>query len=215
MSVTAVLPYPTYQVKNNLKPETLDGLSDKLLDQHWMLYKGYVTNVNLLNKSIWDCLNAGGELNEPRMAEVQRRIGFEYNGMVLHEYYFGAMKKGVQEPSPSSDLHKKLSDDFGGFERWRKQFMEIGKMRGVGWVISYIDPSCQRFINVWVSDHEVGNIAGFIPIVAMDVWEHAYVTDYGTNAQGRAEYIQAFFRNLDWNVVAERLDLALQSKVAS
>jgi len=215
MPTITTLPYLTYQVKNELKPGPLEGLSEKMIDQHWMLYKGYVTNVDLLNKTVWDCLDSGGELNEPRMAEVQRRLGFEYNGMILHEYYFGALKKGARAPSSSSDLHKKLGDDFGGFDRWRKQFVEIGKMRGVGWVIAYLDPFSQRFINAWVSDHEIGNITGFIPVVAMDVWEHAYVTDYGTNAEGREKYIEAFFRNLDWDVIAERLSLALQSKVAS
>jgi len=215
MTTMTTLPYLTYQVKNELKPEQLEGLSEKMIDQHWMLYKGYVTNVNLLNKTVWDCLSSWGELNEPKAAEVQRRLGFEYNGMILHEYYFGALKKGTREPSPSSDLRKKLIDDFGGFDRWRKQFVEIGKMRGVGWVIAYLDPFCQRLINVWVSDHEIGNITGFIPIVVMDVWEHAYVTDYGTSVEGRTEYIQAFFRNLDWDVTGERLGSALQSKVAS
>jgi len=204
----------SYEVKNELKPGPLDDLSEKMMDQHWMLYKGYVTNVNLLNRSVRDCLDSGGELNEPRMAEIERRLGFEYNGMILHEYYFGALKKGAREPSSSSDLSKKLDDNFGGFNRWWKQFVEIGKMRGVGWVIAYLDPSTQRLINVWVSDHEVGNITGFIPIVAMDVWEHAYVTDYGTNAEGRTKYIQAFFHNLNWDVIAERLSLGLESKLA-
>jgi Fe-Mn family superoxide dismutase len=204
MPTMTKLPYLNYAVKNKCKPGPLDGLSDKMIDQHWMLYKGYVTNVNLLNKTIWDCLDEDKELNEPRMAEVQRRLGFEYNGMVLHEYYFEALKKDVHAPSTTSKLHTKLTADFGSVERWQKQFTQIGKMRGIGWVITYLDPSSNRLINIWVSDHETGHIAGFLPIVVMDVWEHAYVGDYGPNSDGRQKYIEAFFRNLNWDVIAER-----------
>jgi len=214
MTTMTALPALAYQVKNDLKPGPLEGLSEKMIDQHWMLYKGYVTNVNLLNQTVRDCLDSGGQLNEPRMAEVQRRLGFEYNGMILHEYYFGSLAKGSRSLSQSSDLHKKLNEDFGGFDRWRKQFVEIGKMRGVGWAITYLDPFCQRLVTAWVSDHEVGHIAGFIPIVVMDVWEHAFVTDYGNSAEGRGQYIEAFFGNLDWDVIAERYSLAAQSKIA-
>src|SRR3954469_12648582 len=89
-------PYVSYEVQQNLKPAGLDGLSDKLLDQHWKLYEGYVTNTNLLNKTIREASDAGTELNKPTVAEMVRRLGFEYNGMVLHEYYFGALKKGTK-----------------------------------------------------------------------------------------------------------------------
>lgn len=204
MQTITPLPYLNYEVKNKLKPGPLTGLSSKMMDQHWMLYKGYVTNVNLLNKTIWDCLDSDGDLNEPKMAEVQRRLGFEYNGMVLHEYYFGALKKDVHSLSPTSDLHTKLTADFGSFERWKKQFTEIGKMRGVGWVITYLDSTANRLVNFWIGDHEIGHIAGFKPLVVMDVWEHAYVGDFGPNNEGRASYIETFFQNLDWNVIAER-----------
>jgi superoxide dismutase, Fe-Mn family len=205
MQTLAQLPYLTYEGQTKLKPEPLKGISNGMMDQHWMLYKGYVTNVNLLNKIIWDCLEEDKDLHEPKMAEVQRRLGFEYNGMVLHEYYFEALKKDVHEPSTTSKLHTKLTTDFGSMDRWRKQFTEIGKMRGVGWVLTSLDPSSNRLINTWVSDHEVGHIAGFKPIVVMDVWEHAYVGDYGPNTDGRARYIEAFFQNLNWDVVAKRL----------
>jgi Fe-Mn family superoxide dismutase len=130
--------------------------------------------------------------------------------MVLHEYYFGALRKGASLPS-SSDLESKLSEDFGSFERWKKQFTEIGKFRGVGWVILNYDPPSKRLNNFWVTDHEVGNVAGFIPILVMDVWEHAYVLDYGSSAAagvGRAAYLETYFKNIDWDVVSERLAIA-------
>lgn len=209
MSTITKLPYLNYEVKSELKPGPLEGLSEKMIDQHWMLYKGYVTNVNLLNKTIWDCLEQDKALNEPRMAESQRRLGFEYNGMVLHEYYFGALKKDVHQPDTKSDLHTKISADFGSFAHWRKQFTDIGKMRGIGWVVTSLDPASKRLVNFWISDHEVGHVAGFRPIVVMDVWEHAYVSDYGSTAEGRTGYIEAYFQNLNWDVIAERLNSAL------
>jgi Fe-Mn family superoxide dismutase len=154
------------------------------------------------------------ELNKPNPAELQRRFGFEYNGMVLHEYYFGGMKKGIKQPSQSSPFVSALSESFGSFENWKKQFMEIGKMRGVGWTITYLDPLPQRLVSLWISDHEVGHIAGFIPIVVMDCWEHAFALDYGVTANGRAEYVQTFFRNINWEIHEERLEAAREGKIA-
>jgi Fe-Mn family superoxide dismutase len=205
MTAAVGSPYAQHEVRNELKPSKLDGLSDEMLEQHWKLYKGYVTNVNLLNKTVWDCLESGGALNEPRMAETQRRLGFEYNGMILHEHYFEQMKTVPRALPPSSALAKSFTDGFGGVDRWREQFTQIGKMRGVGWVVTSLSPSSHRLINLWIGDHEVGHVAGFVPVVVMDVWEHAYVGDFGSSAEGRAKYIDVFLRNLDWDVIAARL----------
>lgn len=204
-------PYPTHQVRNELKPTTVEGLSQKLIDEHWKLYEGYVTNSNLLNKLIWDILDSNKELNKAEQSEIQRRIGFEYNGMVLHECYFEALKKDVPFPS-SSTLAFKLKEDFGSIERWKKQFLEIGKFRGIGWVTLSLDPLTKRLQNFWVTDHEIGNIAGFVPILAMDVWEHAYILDYGSSSApgaGRAAYLETYYKNINWDVVSRRLDKAL------
>jgi Fe-Mn family superoxide dismutase len=211
MTGTIAQSFPAYEVRNDIKPAGLDGLSDKLIEQHWALYKGYVANVNAINKSLTQLTEAGVPLNDPKAAELQRRLGFEYNGMVLHEYYFEALKAGGQERSRVSPVFDKISDDFGGFNQWRKQFTEIGKMRGVGWAICALDPASKRLVNLWVEDHEVGNVAGFIPVVVMDVWEHAFVSDYGTSPEGRGNYIEAYFRNLDWDLLSARLEAATQS----
>lgn len=204
----------TYEVREDIKPGPLEGLSTKLVEQHWGLYKGYVANVNELNKLIRGSVDADGSLHEPKAAELQRRLGFEYNGMVLHEHYFESLRKGAAD-HPSEDLNDKLSDDFSGFKRWQRQFTEIGRMRGTGWAITALDPLSKRLTNFWITDHEVGHVAGYAPVIVMDVWEHAYVTDYGTSAEGRAEYIEAFFRNLDWDVLSARLDSALRAADAA
>lgn len=212
MSQTLEIPYAAYQVRQELKPKNLEGLSEKLIDQHWKLYEGYVTNTNLLNKLIWDVVHSDKELNNAQYAETQRRLGFEYNGMVLHENYFGALKPGA---TPNSSLKTQLARDFGTFEDWKKQFTQIGKFRGVGWVVLSYDPLLKRLNNFWITDHEIGNVAGFIPILAMDVWEHAYILDFGASAAagtGRAAYIETYFKNIDWDIVSKRLETALSSQ---
>jgi len=213
MTTTAEAPAVQYKVNQNVKPSSLEGLSEKLLDQHWKLYEGYVANSNLLSAAIQEASKSGAEMNQPRWAELERRFGFEYNGMVLHEYYFAGMKKGAKEPPASSPFASAVSSNHGGFENWKKQFMEIGKMRGVGWTIAYFDPLIKRLVNVWVSDHEAGHIAGFVPIVVMDCWEHAYILDYG--AGGRAEYVKTYFRNINWEVVEERFESANHNETIS
>ncbi len=203
---------PVYRVRQELKPAGLDGLSDALIDQHWKLYEGYVANTNVLNKAVWECLESGEALNTPPFAELQRRLGFEYNGMVLHESYFGALRRGSREPAAVSAVGGRLQRDFGGLERWRKQLTGIGLMRGIGWGVTCLDPAAGRLMSFWISDHEIGHVAGFIPIVVMDVWEHAYAPDYGVLPAGRAEYIKAYFANLHWDTISERLDRALRSQ---
>ncbi len=212
---TVTIAAPSYKVQQSLKPQKLEGLSEKMMDQHWKLYDGYVTNTNFLNKAIWDAVDSGADVNKPPIAELQRRLGFEYNGMVLHEYYFGALRAGTKEPSSSTALGRKLTEDFDSFDRWKKQFSDIGKIRGVGWVMTSLDPLSNRLNTFWVSDHEIGQIAGFIPVIVMDMWEHAFVTDYGATADGRAKYLDAYLKNLDWETTAQRLASALEGKVSS
>lgn len=204
MLTTAPPPYPQHEVKNHLKPGPLDGLSIAAVDQHWTLYKGYVTNTNRLNKALWDAVESGANLSEPTHAEIQRRLGFEMNGVVLHELYFGALKKGTPPFPLDSELRDALVRDFGSVDHWRTQFGQIGALRGTGWVTLSMDPATGRLANFWITQHEIGHVAGWVPLVALDVWEHAFLRDFGSLSEGRASYIESFFRNLDWSVVAGR-----------
>jgi Fe-Mn family superoxide dismutase len=139
----------------------------------------------------------------PAYSELTRRLGFEYNGMVLHEYYFGNLtRKGTGEP-PRGSAFANATDAFGGYARWKTDFVSVGQMRGVGWAICYLDPTNGRLSNHWVTLHEVGNVAGFVPVLVMDVWEHAFLLDYKPAERGR--YIDAFFANVDWTAVERRL----------
>ncbi len=181
----------------------LQGISDNTLQVHFGLYEGYVKNTNLLNEQIGEQIKAGKAAGAtPSFAELTRRLGFEYNGMRLHEYYFDNMTKNAGG-SPSAALSSALGESFGDFDTWKKDFMAVGGMRGVGWAIAYQDPWTGRISNHWVTLHEDGNIAGFNPIVVMDAWEHAFIMDYKPSE--RAKYIESFFANIDWSVVESRL----------
>jgi Fe-Mn family superoxide dismutase len=184
----------------------LEGISDQTLEMHFKLYEGYVKETNRLTEKIKELL-ATGQIDQeemPAYSELTRRLGFEYNGMVLHEYYFGNLKRGGSgHPDHASDFYQAAETSFGRYEIWRADFIGVGKMRGVGWAICYQDPVRKRLSNHWVTLHEVGNVAGFTPILVMDVWEHAFLLDYKPSE--RPKYIDAFFSNIDWDAVERRI----------
>ena len=184
----------------------LKGISDQTLEMHFKLYEGYVKETNKLQEKISKILQDGQVDQEemPAYSELKRRLGFEYNGMVLHEYYFGNLKKGGSGlPDSNSLFIKAATASFGSHKTWQADFTGIGKMRGVGWAICYQDPSTDQLSNHWISLHEIGNIAGYNPVLVMDVWEHAFILDY--KPAERAKYIEAFFDNIHWTTVDERL----------
>jgi len=178
----------------------MEGFSETLLNNHLTLYQGYVTNCNKLIDLLAAMLKEG-KVGTPEYAELKRRMGFEFNGMRLHEYYFGNLG-GKQALDRSGRLAKRLVEDFGSYEDWERDFKGTGMMRGIGWVILYQDNVTGKLFNQWVNEHETGHFAGCIPILVMDVFEHAFMTDYGLK---RASYIEAFFKNINWNVVEGRL----------
>jgi superoxide dismutase, Fe-Mn family len=184
----------------------LKGISDETLEMHFKLYEGYVKETNVLEEKISAILKDGKVDQEemPAYSELKRRLGFEYNGMVLHEYYFSNLKKdGGGDPQRDSTFTRIAEESFGSYDIWKTDFVGIGKMRGVGWAICYQDPSSGRLSNHWVTLHESGNIAGYTPVLVMDVWEHAFILDY--KPAERAKYIEAFFVNIDWKAVGQRV----------
>ena len=182
----------------------LQGISDNTLAVHFGLYEGYVKNTNLLNEQIQEKIKAGqASAADLQFAELTRRLGFEYNGMVLHEYYFDNLTTNAPSAPTSGRLHDALAASYGSFEAWKKDFTAVGALRGVGWAIAYQDPKSGRISNHWVTLHEDGNIAGYKPILVMDVWEHAFLLDY--KPAERPKYIESFFANVDWKVPESRL----------
>ncbi|PCI93287.1 superoxide dismutase [Candidatus Aerophobetes bacterium] len=177
----------------------LKGLSDSLLEMHFTLYKGYVKNTNNLIKALED-MKQNDQGRTLAFGALKRRFGWEYDGMRLHELYFGNLGKKV-ELSPKSDLYKQIVRDFGSYEKWRRDYLSTGLIRGIGWVILYRDPIQGHLFNVWVNEHDLGHLAGGMPLLVMDVWEHAYITEYGLD---RAKYIDMFMYNIDWKVIERR-----------
>lgn len=184
----------------------LKGFSDTLLKNHFTLYQGYVANTNKVTEALMAMLK-DGKTGIPEYAELKRRIGWEYNGMRLHEYYFGNMTRQGTNIDKNSKFFKRVTDDFGSYELWEKDFKATGAMRGIGWVVAYYEPVAGKIYNAWINEHDVGHLCGAVPILVMDVFEHAYMTDYGLK---RADYIEAFFAAIDWNVVAKRFDKAIR-----
>jgi len=205
----------TYKARDfNLS--NLKGISDETLEMHFKLYQGYVKETNKLNEKIADFIK-NGRVDQEEFAEyseLNRRMGFEYNGMVLHEYYFDNLKTGggAGDPNNRSAFHEAAQESFGSYDIWKADFVGIGKMRGVGWAICYEDPN-GHLSNHWITLHETGNVAGYNPILVMDVWEHAFILDY--KPADRPKYIEAFFSNIDWNAVDQRLQRRKAQPVAA
>lgn len=188
-----------YAPKDYAKLLGMEGFSEVLLKNHFTLYQGYVTNTNKVLDTL-DQLTKDGKTAAPEFAELKRRLGWEFNGMRLHEYYFENLGgKGIDK---GGKLAKKLTESFGSYEAWEKDFRATGTMRGIGWVVLYQDLESGRLINFWVNEHDVSHPAGCAPLLIMDVFEHAFMIDYGLK---RADYIEAFFKNINGAAVESRI----------
>lgn len=206
MPISYASPKPTkevsmsYEAKEFHKCFGMEGFSETLMNNHMTLYKGYVNNTNKLLE-LCDSMARQGKLDGVEFAELKRRLGWEFNGMRLHEYYFENL--GGKAPlNVAGKLAQAIKTSFGSLESWEREFKAIGAMRGIGWVILYQDTNTKRLINFWINEHDVGHPAGLIPLLVMDVFEHAYMIDYGLK---KAQYIEAFFKNIDWQVVESRM----------
>lgn len=197
-----------YEPKNFDQLLGTKGFSDQLLKNHFTLYQGYVANTNKVADAL-SALLKDGKTATPEYAEMKRRFGWEFNGMRLHEQYFGNMKKDGSQLDNGSKLTKKFVEDFGSYENWEKDFKGTGSMRGIGWAILYYDPMGNRLFNVWINEHDGGHFSGAVPLLIMDVFEHAFMIDYGLK---RADYIEAFFKAIDWSAVVKRFNDATMRK---
>lgn len=178
----------------------IEGLNDDLLKMHFKLYQGYVNNTNTLQQKLHE-LTASGKNRTPEFAGLKHMLGWEFDGMLLHEYYFdnlGGDKKSLDAGDP---LQKKMEADFGSYDLWKSDFIATGTIRGIGWVVTYVEPKEGRLVNVWINEHDLGHLAGAKPLLVMDVFEHAYITQFGID---RPKYIDVFFNNINWDVVSKR-----------
>ncbi len=184
-----------YTAKDYASLLGMKGFGDELLKMHFQLYQGYVKNTNLLLDTLKTL-----DPSTYAFTALKRRLGWEMDGMRLHELYFDNL--GGKTPiDAKSALYKKLEADFGSFDAWKKDFVATGLTRGIGWVVLYKDPQSGRLINMWINEHDVGHLAGGAPLLVMDVFEHAYITQYGLAKQ---QYIDAFFQNIRWEEASAR-----------
>ncbi|AJE02949.1 superoxide dismutase [Geobacter pickeringii] len=189
-----------YEAKDYAKLIGMEGFSEALLKNHFTLYQGYVTNTNKVLDILGQML-VEGKTATSEYAELKRRLGWEFNGMRLHEYYFENLG-GTGGVAQAGKLAATLAADFGSVEAWEKDFRATGAMRGIGWAVLYQDSATGKLINFWINEHDVAHPAGCTPILIMDVFEHAFMLDYGLK---RADYIEAFFKNVDWKAAEARL----------
>jgi superoxide dismutase, Fe-Mn family len=189
-----------YSAKDYAQLIGMAGFSETLLKNHFTLYQGYVTNTNKVLDTL-DQMIKDAKTATPEFAELKRRLGWEFNGMRLHEYYFENLggKSGVDK---NGKFAKKVAESFGSYDAWEKDFRATGAMRGIGWVVLYQDIESGKLINFWVNEHDVSHPAGCNPLLIMDVFEHAFMIDYGLK---RADYIEAFFKNIKWPTVESRV----------
>lgn len=187
-----------YEVKDYSHLLGTEGFSDALLNAHFKLYEGYVNNTNKLIE-----LLSTLEPTSPEYNELSRRFGWEFNGMRLHELYFGNMTKEGNELSADTKLAQLMQNSFGSISTAMEDFVNKGKVRGIGWVVMYYDAAANSVYNVWINEHDLGHLTGATPVLIMDVFEHAYIADYGTD---RAAYIDAFMGAIDWEAAASRLE---------
>lgn len=176
----------------------LKGISTKNIEEHLKLYSGYVKHTNLILEKINE-LSVDAEKNAYALGEVQRRFGFEYNGMRNHEVYFESLSGEAKELTNDSELKKLIGEEWGTFDSWMNRFKTIALTRGIGWAMLYYDRKEKRLISTWVDEQYLGQLQDCTLILGIDIWEHSFVYDY--QPSGKKQYIENFFENLNWEIV--------------
>jgi superoxide dismutase, Fe-Mn family len=191
----------TYTARTFSLP-TLEGISQKQVDIHLGLYQGYVKHINLLREQIADLTAQDDEKYAFAIESIRRRLGFEFNGMRMHEFYFPQWEGGPSPEPHGSDLDKALSTKYGSWEGFIEHFKKVGMSRGSGWCTLAWDPAGNTPHIWWTADHELGMLADVDILLALDMWEHAYMVDYFPAE--KMKHIDAFFKNLNWKTVEKR-----------
>ncbi len=190
----------------------LKGLSEKQIKVHLGLYEGYVKHVNLIGEKLGAVRAGTLELDPYIVAELRRRFAFEFDGMRMHEYYFEQFEGGQTSLTGEGTFKSAVAEKYGSDERFVDHVKEVAGTRGIGWVVAYFDGVLKTVHTVFVADHEVGQLAGLPIILALDLWEHAYMVDYVPVE--KKNYIDAFVENLNWGVIEKRFDVAMNMSAA-
>jgi Fe-Mn family superoxide dismutase len=184
---------------------TLKGISAKNIEEHVKLYNAYVKNTNVVLEKIEE-LQKDVEKNAYLLGELGRRFSFEYNGMRNHEIYFSTLEGGPKDTDPKSSLYEKIVKDFGSYDIWLQRFKLLAMTRGIGWAVLWHDKKEDKLINAWVDEQHLGQLSECVPILTIDMWEHAFVSDY--QPSGKKQYVEDFMTNVNWSFVENRLSQA-------
>ncbi|QQR64649.1 superoxide dismutase [Candidatus Kaiserbacteria bacterium] len=196
----------TYTPHTFTLPE-LPGISEKQIKAHLGLYEGYVKHVNVLREQIAELTLLDKEKYAYAIMETRRRFGFEFNGMRMHEYYFLQFEGGALPLNTESPLAQAVTEKYGSVDAFITHFTQVGMMRGIGWSVLYADPLHNTLHTAWVADHELGQLGGLPIILAMDMWEHAFMVDY--LPAEKKQYIEAFLKNVHWALPERRFAATL------
>ena len=192
-----------YTAKTFQVPE-LRGISAKTIEEHLKLYAGYVKHTNLILAKIQE-LKKDADANAYALGEINRRLGFEYNGMRNHEVYFSILEGGAQASDSESALAKKIAEQWGSFDAWMTEFKTIALTRGIGWAMLYYDRAADRLLNAWIDEQHLGQLQDCTLILALDMWEHSYVADY--QPSGKKSYVDDYLSQINWQKVEERFKI--------
>lgn len=185
----------------------LIGISADAVSEHLKLYAGYVKHANLIIQKIQE-LSADRDANMYTLGELQRRFGFEFDGMRNHEYYFKSFEGGAQAVDETGVLYKKIVEQWGSFDVWLTSYKTLAMTRGVGWAMLYYDTHTSQLVMSWVDEQHLGQLTGLTPVLALDMWEHSFVMDY--KPSGKKQYIEDFFKNINWGVIEKNYTNAIK-----
>ena len=195
---------PSYAERRFTFPDHPAGLSRETLAAHVELYRGYLKQLNGLLEALQSGpAKAGDKAAAQRRQAIADRHAFEANGVRLHELYFAQLGGNGSAPDPKGALAAEIKLAFGSVEEWRADLATVAETRGIGWAVTAWDPEPGCLTNQWLDLHERGVPANQRIVFALDLWEHAYLPDYGTS--GRAKYVEAVLDAVNWPVVEKRL----------
>ncbi|HLD81092.1 MAG TPA: superoxide dismutase [archaeon] len=180
--------------------DSISGLSKQVMEWHHdKHYAGYVNSWNTIQAKLETADRKNVNANWSDFGELKRRETFNANGAILHELYFANLG-GNGAIDASSAIGQQIAKDFGSIDAWKEDFVATGKI-SLGWAVLCWDYTIGRLYNYAVDFHHYGAVFGCIPLLALDVFEHAYYRDYGPD---RAKYIEAFMASVNWDSVNGR-----------
>ena len=189
-----------YKEKKFTIPQ-LDNISEKSVEEHLGLYAGYVKNFNAITDLAGELMQDSTK-NAHAISELMRRRSFEWGGMRLHELYFAQFEGGSVPMTTGEALGDAVVAQYQNPGYLMMELRQVAMMRGPGWAMLYFDTEAKQFLVGFSEQQHQGHFVSLPVILALDVWEHAYLLDHGVS--GKAKYVDAFFKNINWSVIEKR-----------